>query len=103
MISSIAGVAWESGSTDMRAVCRSGVRNARMITSASLVYQPFQPTPAGLTCDGVSVESIVERSATPLYIYSATAITNAYRAIDDAFAGYPHAIHYALKANSTMA
>ena len=24
-------------------------------------------------------------------------------AIDDAFAGYPHAIHYALKANSTLA
>ena len=67
------------------------------------MYQPFQPTSAGLTCDGVSVESIVERSGTPLYIYSATAITKAYRAIDDAFASYPHAIHYALKANSTMA
>src|SRR5262249_51901899 len=26
-----------------------------------------------------------------------------YRAIDEAFAGYPHAIHYALKANSTLA
>ena len=26
-----------------------------------------------------------------------------YRAIDDAFGGYPHALHYALKANSTLA
>jgi len=26
-----------------------------------------------------------------------------YRAIDEAFGGYPHAIHYALKANSTLA
>jgi len=30
-------------------------------------------------------------------------IRDAYRAIDRAFAGYPHAIHYALKANSTLA
>ena len=27
----------------------------------------------------------------------------AYRAIDQAFAAYPHAIHYAFKANSTLA
>ncbi len=40
---------------------------------------------------------------TPVYIYSARAIREAYRAIDDAFADYPHAIHYALKANSTLA
>src|SRR4030095_11535531 len=31
------------------------------------------------------------------------AIREAYRAIDVAFDGYPHAIHYALKANSTLA
>ena len=42
-------------------------------------------------------------SGTPVYIYSARAIRDAYRAIDAAFAGYPHAIHYALKANSTLA
>jgi diaminopimelate decarboxylase len=74
-----------------------------MITSASLVYQPFQPSPAGLVCDGVSVESIVERVGTPVYIYSARAVADAYRSIDAAFASYPHAIHYALKANSTLA
>ena len=31
------------------------------------------------------------------------AIRSAYREIDSAFAEYPHAIHYALKANSTLA
>ena len=31
------------------------------------------------------------------------AIERAYRALDAALAGYPHAIHYALKANSTLA
>jgi diaminopimelate decarboxylase len=69
----------------------------------TLVYQPFQPSDNGLLCDGVNVESIVEQVGTPAYIYSARAIREAYREIDDAFAEYPHAIHYALKANSTLA
>jgi diaminopimelate decarboxylase len=74
-----------------------------MITCGLPVYQPFQPSAAGLTCDGLSVQSIVERSGTPVYVYSAEAIRRAYRALDDAFTAYPHAIHYALKANSTLA
>ncbi len=69
----------------------------------ALVYQSFQPTSGGLACDDVSVEAIAERIGTPVYIYSARAIREAYRAIDEAFAAYPHAIHYALKANSTLA
>ena len=69
----------------------------------ALVHQSFTPTANGLACDGVGIESIVEQVGTPTYIYSAGAIRNAYRAIDAAFAGYPHAIHYALKANSTLA
>jgi diaminopimelate decarboxylase len=77
--------------------------NARMITCDSLVYQPFQPTGDVLACDGVSIQSIVEHAGTPTYIYSARAIRESYRAIDDAFASYPHAIHYGMKANSTIA
>ncbi len=68
-----------------------------------LVYLPFQASAQGLLCDGVSVQSIVDRVGTPVYVYSAQAIRRAYQAIDDAFADYPHAIHYALKANSTLA
>jgi hypothetical protein len=68
-----------------------------------LVHQSFKPTSNGLACDDVSVEAIVERVGTPAYIYSARAIREAYRAIDESFAPYPHAIHYALKANSTLA
>jgi diaminopimelate decarboxylase len=67
------------------------------------VYQSFQPSSTGLACDGVSVQSIVEQTGTPAYIYSARGIRDAYRRLDDAFAVYPHAIHYALKANSTLA
>jgi diaminopimelate decarboxylase len=69
----------------------------------TLVYQSFQPADHGLLCDRVSVESIAERTGTPVYVYSARAIRTAYRAIDEAFAAYPHAIHYAMKANSTLA
>jgi diaminopimelate decarboxylase len=69
----------------------------------TLVYLPFKASAQGLLCDGVSVQSIVERVGTPVYVYSAQAIRHAYRAIDAAFAEYPHAIHYALKANSTLA
>ena len=54
-------------------------------------------------CDGVPLEPIAAAEGTPLYVYSAATIAGRYRAIDEAFAGYPHAIHYALKANSTLA
>jgi diaminopimelate decarboxylase len=68
-----------------------------------LVYLPFQPSDRGLVCDGVSIQSIVEQTGTPVYVYSARAVREAYTAIDAAFSSFPHAIHYALKANSTLA
>jgi diaminopimelate decarboxylase len=74
-----------------------------MITCDSSVQLPFQPGARGLACDGVSLQSIVATTGTPAYIYSARAIRDAYHAIDAAFGEYPHAIHYALKANSTLA
>ena len=74
-----------------------------MITCGTVVSQPFQADNTGLLCDGVSVAAVADAVGTPLYIYSAQAVRHAYRTIDEAFAGYPHAIHYALKANSTLA
>jgi diaminopimelate decarboxylase len=56
-----------------------------------------------LFCDGVPLSRIVETEGTPLYVYSAATIAERYRAIDQAFGAYPHALHYALKANSTLA
>ena len=58
---------------------------------------------SALVCDGVPLDRIAAVEGTPLYVYSAATIASRYRAIDEAFAGYPHAIHYALKANSTLA
>jgi diaminopimelate decarboxylase len=56
-----------------------------------------------LCCGGVPLARIAAAEGTPLYVYSAAIIVERYRAIDDAFASYPHALHYALKANSTLA
>ena len=58
---------------------------------------------AALVCDGVPLDAIAAAEGTPLYVYSAATIASRYRAIDAAFAGHPHSIHYALKANSTLA
>jgi diaminopimelate decarboxylase len=58
---------------------------------------------SALVCDGVPLDRIAAAEGTPLYVYSAATIAGRYRAIDEAFAGYPHAIHYALKASSTLA
>jgi diaminopimelate decarboxylase len=56
-----------------------------------------------LVCDGVPLTDLAAAHDTPLYVYSGATIAARYRAIDEAFSSYPHAIHYALKANSTLA
>src|SRR5829696_634505 len=59
--------------------------NPRMIPCEKLVYLPFQPTTEGLVCDGVSVHAIAAQVGTPVYIYSARSIGDAFRSIDEAF------------------
>jgi len=56
-----------------------------------------------LVCDGVPLADAAAAHGTPLYVYSAATIAARYRAVDDAFDSYPHTVHYALKANSTLA
>ncbi len=54
-------------------------------------------------CDGVPLSDVAREHGTPLYVYSADAIRTAYRELDEAFASHPHRIHYAMKANSSLA
>ena len=56
-----------------------------------------------LLCDGASLTAIAEAVGTPVYVYSSAVMRARYRELDEAFADHPHAIHYALKANSTLA
>lgn len=51
----------------------------------------------------VQLIDIAATVGTPCYVYDAAAIRASYATLDDAFDGYPHAIHYALKANSSLA
>lgn len=57
----------------------------------------------GLACDGVRLAEIAASLGTPAYVYSAATIQGRYQSLDAAFGAYPHALHYALKANSTLA
>jgi diaminopimelate decarboxylase len=63
----------------------------------------FSRTSEELTCDGVSLSAIANTAATPVYVYSAAMLRRRYEELDAAFGDYPHAIHYAFKANSTRA
>ncbi len=56
-----------------------------------------------LACDRVPLAAIADAVGTPLYVYSAATVRARYRALDAAFGAYPHALHYALKANSSLA
>jgi diaminopimelate decarboxylase len=56
-----------------------------------------------LTCDEVALTDIAAAFGTPTYVYSAQMLTERFQALDRAFADVPHRVHYAIKANSTLA
>jgi diaminopimelate decarboxylase len=56
-----------------------------------------------LRCDGVQLAAIAAETGTPVHIYSGAVIDERFAALDRAFAGWPHRLHYALKANATLA
>jgi diaminopimelate decarboxylase len=58
---------------------------------------------AGLRLEGVPLLDVAHAVGTPAYVYSAGAIRDAYAGLDRAFGDAPHAIHYAMKANSSLA
>jgi diaminopimelate decarboxylase len=69
-----------------------------------IVTAPSSSHPAtGLVVDGIALSAIAEAVGTPAYVYSAETIRHAYRKLDGGFGDVPHAVHYALKANSSLA
>jgi diaminopimelate decarboxylase len=56
-----------------------------------------------LQCEGVSMESLVKKFGTPLYVYSQRTLTNHFQKLDAALAPLDHLICYAVKANSNLA
>ena len=65
--------------------------------------RPFVYAGARLTCDGVDVAKLAEQFGTPLYVYSANQIAERAGLFQAAFAGLPHTVCYAVKANSSLA
>ena len=56
-----------------------------------------------LHCEDVPVAVIARKVGTPFYLYSQTALEDAYREFDRAFAAVPHLTCYAVKANGNLA
>jgi diaminopimelate decarboxylase len=56
-----------------------------------------------LFCEKVSIESLVKKHGSPLYVYSQKTLTGHFQRLDTALAPLDHLICYAVKANSNLA
>src|SRR5690606_12281045 len=56
-----------------------------------------------LHAEDVALDAIAAAVGTPVYVYSAATLTRHYRVFEEALAGLPHLICYAMKANSNLA
>lgn len=63
----------------------------------------FHRRDATLYCDELPLAALAASEATPLYVYSARVVRDRIAQFQQAFASHPHAVHYALKANSNLA
>jgi diaminopimelate decarboxylase len=65
--------------------------------------RPFLYRNRKLYCDGADLTTLADEYGTPLYVYSASQITQRFQLFERAFASRPHTICYAVKANSSLA
>ncbi len=65
--------------------------------------QDFRYLDGRLHCEGAALEAIAEAVGTPAYVYSSAAIRGNFHRYGRSLAGIPHEIHYAVKANSSLA
>src|SRR5882672_1493988 len=56
-----------------------------------------------LFCEGVSIESLVKKHGSPLYIYSQNTLTQHFQKLDQALNPLDHLVCFAMKANSNLA
>ena len=77
-------------------------------------FDRYAVTPAGsergfhyvdgeLHAERAALSAIAQRFGTPCYVYSRATLTDAFREFDAAFAGLPHLVCYAMKANPSLA
>ena len=70
--------------------------------SYEIAKSPSARRPRILHCERTSVEAIADAVGTPAYLYSRASIVDAYKTLDSALAGLPHALCYAVKANANL-
>lgn len=63
----------------------------------------FQYRDGRLFLEQIALDEIASRFGTPCYVYSRTALTEAYQAFEQALSGTPHLVCYAVKANPNLA
>jgi len=64
---------------------------------------PYEYRDGVLFCEDVELTHVAEAVGTPCYVYSARAITERFLAYEEALAGVPHQVCYAMKANGNLA
>lgn len=65
-------------------------------------YRTFSYQQGALFVEGVRLADLARRYGTPLYVYSGEKIRSQFDSFDRAFAGHPHTICYAMKANGNL-
>jgi diaminopimelate decarboxylase len=55
-----------------------------------------------IVCEDVSLADVAAKFETPVYLYSRSAITDAFRELDRGLAAVPHTLCFAMKANSNL-
>lgn len=73
------------------------------MTSNAFVFPTLHAGQAGLQVENVSLAAIAEQYATPCYVYSQQALSDAFEAYRQVTASHPTLVCYAVKANSNLA
>lgn len=76
-----------------------GVREDHLLADGGL----SRPPAGGLRVAQLDLEEVAGAVGTPVYVYNAEVMRQRYAELDQAFAGVPHRIHYAVKANANLA
>jgi len=63
----------------------------------------FRYREGALWAEGVALSDIAEAVGTPVYVYSTATLLRHYRLFEEALAGLPHLVCYAMKANGNLA
>jgi len=62
----------------------------------------FSYLESSLYCESVALADIAHDAGTPCYVYSSQSFLDNFRAYDEALAGLPHRVCYAVKANGSL-